>query len=550
MRANNGNSFKMAVLVTLAACSGKSRLFVDGPTEDADGSRIGTQSVDQQPLMDGGVTPVVGGGESDTVTSATIDATGQSGEVVSGNGEIRCDVDAASCTLPEDARPAPSTCVPTGARDCSSDLDGDCDGQADNVVDETCKCVPESVEACDEHPGLDGRGQCQAGLRTCLIGSNLTSDWGRCEGAVGPGEQDSCVTPGDDTDCDGIPNEGCSCINGETQRCGSSTNTGPCQIGTSICVNGAFGPCQGAVAPAPRDTCVQGDDSNCNGNANEGCACLNGQTRACGPDTDVGACQRGSQTCVNGVFAQCLGAQFANPRNCGSQQDNDCDGRPDNTIDNVCQCIPGQGNGPCSGDPNQSRCNAQGQCVPCQGDADCSLVSGRRTRCESGRCVEPLLADGVSCTDARQCESGRCTAWFLDTDSDGFGGEQEVRICGTEQPTAPGAFQVYRLQGGDCCQGDRGGDLVNPTQTSRFSIETPCGGYDWNCNGLEEPMGIFVSCDGPVNVPCRARTGIDGQGPGILACGEGNLRVRQCTIAADGTCVFSGTVVGGGLGCF
>lgn len=212
-------------------------------------------------------------------------------------------------------------------RDCSTDLDRDCDGRPDNTTDNVCTCAIGAVRECGTHPGLDGNGPCQAGSQ-------------RCEG-----------------------------------RANNTTSN--------------FGSCIGSVGPAPQDTCASGNDSNCNGIPNEGCGCINGQTRACGPDTELGICQRGSQTCSNGSFGQCQGAVFPTPRNCASPQDNDCNGQPDNTVDNVCQCVPGQGNGPCSDDPNNSRCNGQGQCVPCQVDADCSLVSGGRTSCDGGQCVGP-----------------------------------------------------------------------------------------------------------------------------------------------------------------
>ena len=304
-----------------------------------------------------------------------------------------------------------SACTPTGPRDCASDLDNDCDGQPDNTLDDVCVCAPASSEPCDAHPGLDGRGQCRAGSRTCVLGTeNATSNWGPCEGSVGPGQQDSCAVEGDDTDCDGINNGGCPCIEGETRPCGPSTDDGICQRGTQTCVDGAFGQCVGAVFPAARDcgsqadndcdgvpdntvdtvctcaigavqacgthpgrdgngqcqagsqtcdgrandttstfgacvgsvgpalsdTCAPDDDSNCNGLLNEGCACINGQTRPCGPDTELGSCQRGVQTCGNGAFGQCVGAVFPAPRDCESPADDDCDGRPDNTFDNVC----------------------------------------------------------------------------------------------------------------------------------------------------------------------------------------------------------------------
>lgn len=304
-----------------------------------------------------------------------------------------------------------SACSVPGPRDCASQADNDCDGLPDDTIDDVCTCAAASTEPCDAHPGLDGRGQCRAGSRTCVLGAgNLTSSWGECEGSVGPGERDSCAVEGDDTDCDGIDNGGCPCIEGETRSCGPDTDAGICQRGTQTCVEGAFGQCVGAVFPAARDcgsqadndcdglpdntvdtvctcaigtmqacgahpgrdgngqcragsqtcegrandststfgnctgsvgpaisdTCAPNDDSNCNGLLNEGCACLNGQTRPCGPDTELGICQRGTQTCANGVFGQCTGAVFPAPRDCDSAADNDCDGRPDDTFDDVC----------------------------------------------------------------------------------------------------------------------------------------------------------------------------------------------------------------------
>jgi hypothetical protein len=334
----------------------------------------------------------------------------QPGEVVSGPGSASCGDGGGACPAAADAG-INVACIPTGARDCTSALDNDCDGSPDNTLDSVCVCAAESSELCDAHPGLDGRGQCRAGSRSCVLGpGNATSSWGSCEGSVAPGQQDSCAVDGDDTNCDGINNGGCPCIEGEARPCGPSTDNGICQRGTQTCVDGAFGQCVGAVFPAARDcgsqadndcdgvpdntvdtvctcvigavqacgthpgrdgngqcragsqtcegrandttstfgacvgsvgpalsdTCAPDDDSNCNGLLNEGCACLNGQTRPCGPDTELGSCQRGVQTCANGAFGQCVGAVFPAPRDCDSTADDDCDGRPDNTFDNVC----------------------------------------------------------------------------------------------------------------------------------------------------------------------------------------------------------------------
>lgn len=357
------------------------------------------------------------------------------------------------------------TCVPIGPRDCASALDNDCDGQADNRIDDVCRCIPGTVEACNEHPGFDGLGRCVAGTRTCVAttdAGSTASDWSDCVGAVGPGAADTCSVAGDDTNCNGLPNEGCTCVDGRTQQCGSTTDIGVCAFGISTCANGAFGECIGATPPAARDSCVRGDDANCNGVANEGCSCIDGDTRPCGP-APIGICRSGVETCVNGAFSgECVGAVSAalrncaspadndcdgqpdntidatcrctpgttqvcdahpqdgvgvcrpgsqqcslgqgntssafgacvgsvapGPRNCASAADNDCDGEPDDSIDGICECVPGQGNGPCSNDPSNARCNGQGACVPCQTDGDCSLVAGGLSLCSEGECVSP-----------------------------------------------------------------------------------------------------------------------------------------------------------------
>jgi hypothetical protein len=388
-----------AMLIALAACSGKERPFGDGPIEQVGGSSgIGSTTVEPGSAGTGpGSGPEPAATEGGPVEGIPVDTLSRPDDTSQSSGSLACEADPSACTSP-DAGPVPAACIPTGPRDCTSDADNDCDGQPDSSIDAVCACVSGTSEPCDEHPGLDGQGQCRAGLRTCVLDEvNLTTAWSGCEGAVGPGVADSCE-PGDDIDCDGTPNEGCSCVDGQTQPCGSNTNNGPCQIGTSACVDGRFGPCVGAVAPANADSCSsRTDDSNCNGIPFDGCSCVNGDTQSCGM-TDTGACQLGTRTCVNGAFGQCVGQVNPRSRDCRSQQDNDCDGRPDNTIDNVCECVPGGGNGPCSDDPNNSRCNDQGRCAPCQADSDCSFIGGGRQFCSrtAGQCVARFACGDAS----------------------------------------------------------------------------------------------------------------------------------------------------------
>ena len=183
--------------------------------------------------------------------------------------------------------------VNKAARDCTSAADNDCDGLPDNTIDVVCKCGSGSTQACGTHPGNDGYGPCKAGSQTCVVASDKTSStWGACSGGVGPAAADTCVK-GDDSNCDGTPNEGCACVSTDAPRsCAAAGALGNCAAGTQSCSTaGQWGAC--SIQPAAADSCaIKGDDATCNGKANEGCSCVTGDTEPCGPAA-VGILQAG-----------------------------------------------------------------------------------------------------------------------------------------------------------------------------------------------------------------------------------------------------------------
>jgi hypothetical protein len=142
---------------------------------------------------------------------------------------------------------------------------------------------------------------------------------------------------------------GCNCPSiGGTRACytgpANTRNVGLCKDGSQTCVAhnefGTWGPCTGAVTPAP-EVCDGTVDRNCNGQT--GCndptcvptplcntGCTDGQTRSCytGPSgtENVGACKDGTETCVGGQWGACTGETLPKAESCCDPGDLNCNG--------------------------------------------------------------------------------------------------------------------------------------------------------------------------------------------------------------------------------
>ena len=330
--------------------------------------------------------------------------------------------------------------VEPAARDCSSSMDNDCDGTPDNTIDTACKCaVGAAPQTCGAHPGNDGKGLCKAGTQSCVLAANKTSSsWGTCTGSVGPVGADTCDAE-NDNNCNGMRNEGCPCVNGAMQDCGHAT-VGICKAGKATCQNGTWGACVGNVEPAARD--------------------------------------------------------------CTSALDNDCNGKPDNTVDTVCKCAMG-GSQSCNAHPGN---DGKG---PCKAGTQSCVVATSKATSDWGTCtgaVGPAAADTCGATSDENCSG---------TLHDGcacVNGQPVPCTCGS--PTT-------------CTNGVKGTCATAPT--TQYT--------DGDGDGYGKPGSASQQCPGAAGFALNANDCDDANAsfkPGVSVCVNPNTSDQRRTCLASG----------------
>jgi hypothetical protein len=442
-------------------------------------------------------------------------------------------------------------------------MDNDCDMQ----VDEDC-CSPGSMEGCyTGDPSTAGIGPCITGTRTCASDGMF----GPCEGEVTPLPE---VCDAIDNDCNGTADDAIADV-----TCG----LGACTVTVLGCDQGMTVPCV-PLTPAPVEAC-DGTDDNCDGTVDEGCTCVDGQTQSCytgSPTTlGVGECKEGVQTCAGGMWSACMGDVTPANEVCDGK-DNDCNGQTDENMGTetcgagICQvttdvcvfgvpqvCTPGQpqpevcngiddncnviiddglgaitcGVGECYVNTPACIAGMPQMCTP--GSPSAEICDSKDNDCD-GSTDEGNPGGGMACMTGQQgvCAAGTitcvngslsCVANVMpsaeicdakDNDCDGS----------TDEMNPGGSMACNTGQQGVCAAGTtncQGGQIVC-TQNTMPSTEI-CDGFDNDCDGAADEMnpGGGMTCS-------TGKLGVCG--PGTTACMSGAIVCNQNVQSSPEVC--------------
>ena len=446
-------------------------------------------------------------------------------------------------------------------------LDNDCDG----TPDVGCPCVESETRPCGIPAQLDRIGLCQPGGQVCVGGAwtdmclggvrpsaeacdGLDND---CDGAIDeavrityyrdgdadgygiPGETVAACSPpagyaANPDDCDdtraGVSPAAVEVCNGRDEDCDTHTDEGVLRtfyrdadgdsfgvVGTTgeACIVPAgytdrAGDCddmRAGVNPSALETC-DGRDNDCDMSVDPGCSCTDGTTRACG-SSSVGICSMGTQRCIGGVWAECVGGVEPRLDVCNGLDD-DCDASTDEGTTALCY-VDGDGDGRGTG-VQLAVCRGSGAGCP----AGYTAMSGD---CNDGNAaVRPGATEACNSIDD-DCDGtvdeGTTRGCYFDGDRDGVGAGPQLTVCAAAGGGCPTG---YSTTGNDC------NDSVASIHPRATEV---CNGGDDDCDMA--PDDGFACVQNTISY-CVTACGTSGQRTCDASCA---WREAQCEAPAE-----------------
>ncbi len=287
-----------------------------------------------------------------------------------------------------------------------------------------------------------------------------------------------------------------------------------------------------------------GKDNDCNGEIDEGCECIPGETEACytGPveTNNVGTCKPGMRACdtKTNMWGTCNGEILPGTEICNGL-DEDCNGTADDGIaEIVCgvgacmMVVPGCADG------------KEGTCIPgqptieiCDGlDNDCDQLTDEsfpenNKMCDTGtpgicskgtsKCaMGTLLCEPMNMPSMETCDS-------LDNDCNGT---VDDGITGTGIPCSTGQMGVCSM-GTTSCQNN----VIDCFPNSTPSAEK-CDGLDNDCNGMVDENNPEAGNMCMTGMAGACAAGISQCNAGVLSCKPNNSGVTELCNNQDDNC--------------